>query len=615
MSTPDDFKWSWTTQHHLFPDLLVKLVKEIIGTGGALSSIPIEETSKGYLTPQQWHDEMLHLDTKSTVLIDCRNTKECAIGHFPNALDPNTTTFGQFPQWAKEHAPMLEKKRVLMYCTGGIRCEKASAYLRRQGVPQVQHLKGGIHKYLERYGKDGVWQGKNFVFDGRGAASAEETQQGKDGSKVATACDATETPGDVVGKCLYCHSPYDTFHPHCVCTVCREPTLVCGSCQEERVEYHCSNHESLRTCYFTNLALFSKDELRKQLQELQQHLDRIAVGRRYKQKRKTLQKQCDKIEAHLAGSESNHQSGKNMVCRNCGDSACTGSCWGFHGLKRKELLERRHCKDQNSAKGHADAEGGSEFAGRPSRPSANQRVSKQLQRERAIEEIEKLQLCSLPSEHRRLGIRVPPACTRVLQTLVKGKWCGKAVIHVLQAEFAELAKEEVFRPMLELGLLRLNDEPLTSETVFSKLKNMDVISRVVHWHEPPIQTPEVIHVQKLDLPPAVVSEYGIEGDTRVYVCSKPSSVPVHAAGPYLSNSLTLMVEAQEKLDIRSLLPCHRIDKVTSGLTLCCTNIQIARLIQSKIDEGIVRKLYVARVKVRWSCSYGSLSVFNILCSH
>ena len=610
MDSPDDFKWSSTTQHDLFPDLVVKLVKEIIATGGAFASIPLEETSQGYLTPQQWHDEILHLDPKTTVLIDCRNTKECAVGHFPNALDPHTTTFAQFPQWVKNYAPHLQEKRVLMYCTGGIRCEKASAFLRRHGVHEVRHLKGGIHKYLEHYGKEGLWKGKNFVFDGRGAAGAAETHAGKDGNRDA-AMSAAKEEETVVGKCFYCQCPYDTFHPHCVCTVCREPTLVCGTCQESVKEYHCLNHFYLRTCYFTNLTRFSDDELQRQLDELESYLTKIAVGRRYKQKRKTLQRQCARIRMQLVSDDKGSGVSFTMPCRNCGQADCTGSCWGFHGLKRKELLEQRQ---HERLKRDAASSDSNTAPYRTGRPSANQRVSKHMQRQRAIVEIEQLQLSLPPSKHLRLGIRAPPPCTRVLQTLVKGKWCGKPVIHVLREEFAELAKDDVFPQVLEQGLLRLNDKPLTSETVYTKLKNMDIISRIVHWHEPPIQTPSVIHVQKVDVPQAVIVEYTIESDALVYVCDKPSSVPVHPAGPYLSNSLTMMVEAQETLETRALLPCHRIDRVTSGLTICCTNVQLARMIQSRIDEGVTRKLYLARVKVRMylgGCFVASLFVKSV----
>jgi 23S rRNA-/tRNA-specific pseudouridylate synthase len=155
-----------------------------------------------------------------------------------------------------------------------------------------------------------------------------------------------------------------------------------------------------------------------------------------------------------------------------------------------------------------------------------------------------------------------------------------------------LAKPQVFQNTLNGGLLRLNNEPLTKDTIFTKLKNMDVISRIVHWHEPPVKTPGTIRVEKVALP-----TYDDDSGAFVYVCDKPSSVLVHPAGPYLSNALTMMIEAQEKLETRSLIPCHRIDRVTSGLTLCCTDVKIARAIQGKIDGGRVRKLYVARVKV------------------
>lgn len=144
----EDFKWSSSSSSSsttddddnamlLFPDLNVKLVKELIGTGGIMSSIPIEETSRGYLTPQQWHDELFKLqqrrrktkqssdndndindETDDTVVIDCRNTKEYEIGHFCGAIDPVTTTYSQFPKWVDDNQHLLSGKRVLMYCTG-----------------------------------------------------------------------------------------------------------------------------------------------------------------------------------------------------------------------------------------------------------------------------------------------------------------------------------------------------------------------------------------------------------------------------------------------------------------------------------------------------------------
>lgn len=127
MSSPDDFKWSCSSQvEPLFPDLNIKVVPELIGTGGVLSSIPLEETAKGYLTPLEWHKELSGISQSSTdtILIDCRNTKEFTIGRFTGATDPQTTTFAQFPKWVDDHNQLLADKKIYMYCTGGIRCEK-----------------------------------------------------------------------------------------------------------------------------------------------------------------------------------------------------------------------------------------------------------------------------------------------------------------------------------------------------------------------------------------------------------------------------------------------------------------------------------------------------------
>lgn len=120
---PSEFKWSTSKQSKLFPDLNIKIVKELIGTGGVLAPISLEDVHQGYLTPSEWHERIAQLqqDEKSkqdTVLIDCRNTKEWQIGHFPGAPDPSTTTFNQFPTWVQQNSTTLANKKVLMYCTG-----------------------------------------------------------------------------------------------------------------------------------------------------------------------------------------------------------------------------------------------------------------------------------------------------------------------------------------------------------------------------------------------------------------------------------------------------------------------------------------------------------------
>lgn len=124
MNSPDDFKWSTSSAklEVLFPDLNIKLVSELIGTGGKLANISLEETAQGYLTPQEWNDALKQVPSADdTVVIDCRNTKEFEIGHFDDALDPGTTNFSQFPDWVNQHETVLSGKKVLMYCTGGVR--------------------------------------------------------------------------------------------------------------------------------------------------------------------------------------------------------------------------------------------------------------------------------------------------------------------------------------------------------------------------------------------------------------------------------------------------------------------------------------------------------------
>ena len=429
---------------------------------------------------------------------------------------------------------------------------------------------------------------------------------GKDIAEDSTIHQPMETSDTIVGRCLYCKVPYDTFTPDGVCTVCREPTLVCDACRSGLREFHCSDHEYLKSCYFTDLSMFSVDELRTHLQELEQHLERMAVGKRFKQKRKTINRQCDRIRVAIAGiSSGGGDNADGKGCRNCGNASCDGKCWGFHGLGRKEKLA-----DEKTV-GARDVQ----TKRTRNRASANQRSSKVLQRERDIEEIRALGLSAPPSTHRNAGtsLRCPPPCIRLLQSSVKGKWCGKTVQDVLRSEFKDLSDSEYTSQLMAKGLIQLNGVPVRCEAVgldgdrtgvsaSTVLKNMDVISRVVDWHEPPVMVPESISVEKIELPANVIDEYNLRDSSAdddasfaVFCCDKPATVPVHPAGPYLSNSLTMMVEGQEGLEPRSLRPCHRLDRCTSGLTICATSPAVARLMQGRMEGGTVKKLYVARV--------------------
>jgi UPF0176 protein len=118
-----------------------------------------------YVAPEDWNDLIRAPDV---AVIDTRNDYEVAIGSFEGAIDPRTASFRDFPAWWEANRERFHNKRIAMFCTGGIRCEKSTSYLLGQGVAEVYHLRGGILKYLEEMPEDdSAWQGECFVFDGR----------------------------------------------------------------------------------------------------------------------------------------------------------------------------------------------------------------------------------------------------------------------------------------------------------------------------------------------------------------------------------------------------------------------------------------------------------------
>ena len=153
---------------HLQPFLRMKVrPKREIVTMGHPEINPAKQTGT-YVDPKDWNQLVADPDT---LLVDTRNGYETAIGMFKNAVDPKTTNFRDFPAWAKalaDQPPEQRPKKIAMYCTGGIRCEKASALMQDMGFDNVYHLKGGILQYLEDIPEtDSIWQGECFVFDGR----------------------------------------------------------------------------------------------------------------------------------------------------------------------------------------------------------------------------------------------------------------------------------------------------------------------------------------------------------------------------------------------------------------------------------------------------------------
>jgi UPF0176 protein len=153
--------------HMPFYRMKVKLKKEIVTMG--ISGIDPNRAVGTYVKPSDWN---ALLSDPEVLLIDTRNDYEYAIGTFRGAIDPHTTTFREFPAFVRGQLDPRRHKKVAMFCTGGIRCEKASAFMLQEGFEEVYHLQGGILKYLEEVAEEeSLWQGECFVFDNRVAVN------------------------------------------------------------------------------------------------------------------------------------------------------------------------------------------------------------------------------------------------------------------------------------------------------------------------------------------------------------------------------------------------------------------------------------------------------------
>lgn len=141
----------------------VKLKKEIVTMG--VETIDPRRTVGTYVSPEDWNDL---IRDPEVLLIDTRNQYEVEVGTFKNALNPETDSFREFPEYVAQHLDPQKHRKVAMFCTGGIRCEKSTAFLKEQGFDEVFHLQGGILKYLENVPEgESLWRGECFVFDDR----------------------------------------------------------------------------------------------------------------------------------------------------------------------------------------------------------------------------------------------------------------------------------------------------------------------------------------------------------------------------------------------------------------------------------------------------------------
>ena len=437
------------------------------------------------------------------------------------------------------------------------------------------------------------------------------------------------------------------FHPDIVCCVCREPILACSKCQRElsekqrqlrgleplrdgdntndiacRTEYHCETHFHLKSCYFTSLIGLSKSELEQQLQQLQSyHKELEGTGKKGKQKRRTLRKQIEKIQTYMKQSSSSNELvpfENVMTCRHCGTLECNSDCWGFHGGNKRMENNNQDRDAEDTTKSHNNKVELKTQKQRKDRLPSNQRPAKLAKRENDLSEIKLLQLCNSPLHNRNdsTGMRIPPPVVRVLQSGVKGKWVGKTVKWLFNNEFGERMlgltqrdRDERLEQLIREGLIHINGVAVKSSNVL--LRNMDTIEHIVHWHEPPVLVPSKIEVSNHALPESILPSKDSTNTPLVYSINKPSSVPVYPSGPYYANSLLLMVEAQEGLTAKTLIPLHRIDRATSGVLLCANMSSVAKVIQGRMSTNIkgdddehpsVRKLYLARVKGKFPSS-------------
>ena len=195
-------------QENPFQRTKVKLKKEIVTMG--VEGIDPNLTVGTYVKPKDWN---ALISDPEVLLIDTRNDYEVEIGTFENAVNPNTETFREFPEYVAKNLDKTKHKKVAMFCTGGIRCEKSTAYLKEQGFEDVYHLEGGVLKYLEDVPEqETMWQGECFVFDGRVAVN-HSLERGQYDQCFACRYPITEEEktSEHYVKGVSCHRCYDKY--------------------------------------------------------------------------------------------------------------------------------------------------------------------------------------------------------------------------------------------------------------------------------------------------------------------------------------------------------------------------------------------------------------------
>lgn len=200
-----DFKESVGTADD-FPRMQITVKNEIVALGIDPHSLT-PKTGGIHLNPEETHC-LIQENPEDLVILDARNNFESEVGAFTNAIKPDIKTFRDFPEYINQNADQFKDKRVLMYCTGGIRCERASSYVKEKTqAKEVYQMDGGIHRYVEAY-PDGFFRGKNYVFDRRIAVRINP---------------------DVLAQCSLCQTSSDDFS-NCINSECNNHYICCNDC-------------------------------------------------------------------------------------------------------------------------------------------------------------------------------------------------------------------------------------------------------------------------------------------------------------------------------------------------------------------------------------------------
>jgi UPF0176 protein len=207
---------------HAFKKMFVRPREEIVTFRLDEEVDPNEVTGK-YLSPKEWYEQ---LQVEDVIVLDGRNDYEYDIGHFRNAIRPDVKSFRDFPQWIRENLSQFKDKRILTYCTGGIRCEKLSGFMLKEGFQDVAQLHGGIVTYSkdpEVQGK--LFDGKCYVFDERISVPINRTDE-----------------DTVVGKCHHCGEAEDRYL-NCANPWCNLQHVCCEECEEKHKRSCCKECE------------------------------------------------------------------------------------------------------------------------------------------------------------------------------------------------------------------------------------------------------------------------------------------------------------------------------------------------------------------------------------